>query len=282
LIEVEKIEIPSTDPRLGRHIEHDPRSREFAYVPRKALPQTNVRHNRYIPVFDQGNLGSCTGNAGLGCLGTNGYYDTVEKVVTDWTENAAVKLYSEATVVDSFPGSYPPDDTGSSGLAVAKVLKGRGWISEYRHTFSFEDALAALQERPVITGVNWYNSFFSPDSNGVIRLDASSGLAGGHEFILDEIDWDRKLVGAQNSWGTSWGVIGRFYIPFDVYRTLLDQHGDVTVFTPVAVAPEPAPVRTADQVLWGVAADWAHACHYAKTRKVAKALLAWAEEKGLD
>lgn len=274
--------IPSTDPRLGRHIEHDPRSRDYAYAPRKALSQVNVRHVRSIPVFDQGNLGSCTGNAGLGCLGTDGYYDTVKSLVTDWSEAGAVKLYSDATAADDFPGAYPPDDTGSSGLAVAKVLKSRGWISEYRHAFSLDDALAALQERPVITGVNWYNGFFTPDVDGVVSLKPGDTLAGGHEFVLDEIDWNKELIGAQNSWGESWGVRGRFYIPFDVYSQLLDQQGDVTVFVPVEVAPVPAPVRTADQVLWEVANDWAHACHYAKTRKVAKALLAWAEEKGFE
>ena len=36
-------------------------------------------------------------------------------------EGFAVKLYEDATVVDGYPGEYPPDDTGSSGLAICKV-----------------------------------------------------------------------------------------------------------------------------------------------------------------
>lgn len=292
--DVKFVEIPATDPRLGRHVEHDPRSRAFAFAAPAAVPQVNVRHTRYIEIFDQGNLGSCTGNSGMGCLGTSGFYETVRPLVSDWTEAAAVKLYSEATVVDGFPGDYPPDDTGSSGLAIAKVLKKRGWISEYRHAFSFDDALAALQIRPVITGVNWYRSFFRPDSNGIIHLDPASGIAGGHEFVLDEIDWDRKLIGAQNSWGTSWGDKGRFYIPFDVFKRLMDEDGDVTVFTPINVAPQPTPEppipspepvdpvpENADETLWTLAKDWANSRHYSKTKKVSDALKIWAHSKGL-
>ena len=33
-------------------------------------------------------------------------------------EQFAVALYSDATKVDAYPGTYPPDDTGSSGLAI--------------------------------------------------------------------------------------------------------------------------------------------------------------------
>lgn len=281
--------IPSRDPRLGRHVEHDPASRAFAYRPRKALPQVNVRHARQIPVFDQGNLGSCTGNSGMGCLGTGGFYDTVKDLIADWSEDSAVKLYSEATAIDEFPGTYPPTDTGSSGLAIAKVLTKRQHISGYEHAFSFEAALAALQEKPVITGVNWYDNFFYPDHNGIITIGGS--IAGGHEFVLDEIDWDRKLIGAQNSWGPYWGVSGRFYIPFDVYARLLKEDGDVTIFTPItqsAPVPTPSPdpvvdtpVDVADQVLWDSVRDWANARHYTTNKKAATAVKKWAADKGL-
>ena len=44
----------------------------------------------------------------------------------------AVQLYADATVVDGYPGTYPPDDTGSSGLAICKVLNSRGTIKGYR------------------------------------------------------------------------------------------------------------------------------------------------------
>src|SRR5206468_3322308 len=88
---------------------------------------------RVIAVLDQGQLGSCTANAGTGALGTQPFYDAVGRETLPSTDAAelekyAVQLYEDATVVDGYPGSYPPDDTGSSGLAICKVLKTRSII----------------------------------------------------------------------------------------------------------------------------------------------------------
>jgi hypothetical protein len=50
--------------RLGRHVGHDPRSRAYA-VSEDLLPGSyaSAVHQVRIPVLDQGDLGSCTGNA---------------------------------------------------------------------------------------------------------------------------------------------------------------------------------------------------------------------------
>lgn len=276
--------IPSTDPRLGRHVRHDSRSRDYAY-PTAGLTLVSTKHARRIPVLDQGNLGSCTGNAGIGCMGTDPYYSTislptlirtsqkmnpqeVDELVTAFQEAqktrgvmvlppgadvqpartlaysldeaGAVALYSKATQLDDYPGQYPPTDTGSDGLSVAKALQAAGEISGYQHTFTLNDALLALTQTPVITGVNWYEAMFNPDADG--RLHPTGAVAGGHEFVVDEIDVENKRVWMTNSWGASWGVQGRAYLTWDDWGTLLGQQGDVTVFTPLtAPAPTPTP-----------------------------------------
>jgi len=285
-------QLPFSDPRLGRHVVHDERSREFAFLgnPRKAL--ASVRHQRHVPVWYQ-NVGACTLNAGLGCLGTGPFYDTTKTLWTDWTEDAAVRLYSRATEIDEFPGTYPPEDTGSSGLAAAKVLKEKGLIDSYSHAFSFEDALAALQTRPVITGINWDESFFEPDADGIIHRVPNGPSAGGHEFILDEIDVERQLIGATNSWGTSYGKNGRFYIPFDLYRQLLSEQGDVTIFNPLkapvapvvpVVMPQPSvPLATSDDVvLWNAIRAWTLSQRYGTPYFLAGKIKVWARAKGLS
>lgn len=234
--------IPSTDPRLGRHIEHDPQSKRFAYKAPATLVLVSVRHHRFIPTLNQGSLGSCTGNAALGAVGSHPHYPLLDTVVSDWSQEQAVSIYSEATVIDEFSGAYPPTDTGSSGLAVAKILHGRGWISGYRHTFNLEDMKAALQETPVLLGINWYNNFFYPESDGTITVSDSDYVAGGHEVVVDEIDMERSRFGFTNSWGTAWGDNGRGYISFALMQRLLNERGDVVV--PVAItepAPEPDP-----------------------------------------
>lgn len=264
---------------LGRYVNHDPRSRAFAFDT-SGITVASVRHTRHIPVLDQGNLGSCTGNAGTGALGTEPFYQTLA-AGTVLDESYAVSLYSDATKVDSVPGYYPPTDTGSDGLSVAKVLKSRGLVSGYQHTFTFDDALKALSVTPLLFGTDWYNNFFEPDSSGIISIGKNDYVAGGHEVVLDEIDIERQLIGATNSWSTDWGVDGRFYIPFDLFKQLLAQQGDIVVLVPVtSPAPAPAPAPDAGFQLWTSLEGWAKARHSGSNKKAAQAVLAWAKSQG--
>lgn len=238
--------IPSTDPRLKRHIHHDSESRRYAFDT-SGLSIVSAKHERRIPVLDQGDLGSCTGNAGIGCLGTDPFYTDVQSEPTiryTFDEDGAVALYGDATKLDDYPGGYYApgwQDTGSDGLSIAKALKNAGEISGYQHTFTLDDALKALGVTPVITGVNWYNDMFDPDPDG--RVHPSGALAGGHEFVVDEIDAENQRVWFTNSWGESWGVGGRAYLTFTDWGKLLAKQGDVTIFVPLT---QPAPTPTPD------------------------------------
>ena len=53
--------------RLGRHVEHNPQSRAFSVGTAAVKTVTYRRHGK---AFDQGELGSCTGNAMAGVLMT--------------------------------------------------------------------------------------------------------------------------------------------------------------------------------------------------------------------
>lgn len=146
-----------SDPRLGRHVYHDSRSRGFAAPEGGAGAWRSVRHQRFIPVLDQGQVGSCTGNAAAGCLGTGQFWgqatqQTLSAADATHDEGEAVKLYSAATALDQIKGTYPPDDTGSDGLSVAKACQNAGLISGYTHAFSLDALLSALSTQPVIVG----------------------------------------------------------------------------------------------------------------------------------
>jgi hypothetical protein len=221
--------------RLGRHIEHDDRSKSYAYKASSA-PRT-VRHQRYIPVLNQGNLGACVGFSSVGCLGTGSFFHTVSRSL----DNAFGKVvYSLATELDAIKGAYPPNDTGSTGLGGAKALQQLGLISGYQHTLSFADALGAASEKPIITGTNWYSSFNTPDSDGFVTISRTARVEGGHEYCIDEVNVEKEIIGVTNSWGYNWGKAGRFFISFSTYERLLKEDGDATVFTPITVpAPQP-------------------------------------------
>lgn len=287
--EIYRRRLEATDPRLGRHVNHDPRSRAYAVAP-TATTLSAVRHSAFIDVLDQGQLGSCTGNAGVGAA----YRAPFAKLAQVWPlyqpdEDGAVALYSAATKADAYAGTYPPTDTGSDGLSVAKALKAAGIISGYLHAFTLQSALLQLMATPLITGITWYNSMFSPGSDGLLTFDETTGVAGGHELCVDEYVpatvGHGALVGGPNSWGTSWGDGGRWYLNVNDWGDLLADDGDVTAFVPAtqpAPTPTPAPdVDAADHALWSATQHWTSLAHVGTNATAAHAVKTWAKAKGL-
>ena len=212
---------------LGRHPDaaehHDPRSRNFAA--RADLPVKTKYWRRYGDVLDQGNLGSCTGNAAAGCLNHVPFHATGAPMLT---ETDAVRIYSTATTIDPFTGRYPPTDTGSDGLSVAKVVQREGRITAYQHAFSLDHVLSTLMLGPLIVGVPWMNDMFYPEPNGIVR--PTGGEAGGHEICLDGVNITHKWLRFTNSWSEAWGIGGRFYMYWADFGTLLAQGGDAVLF----------------------------------------------------
>jgi hypothetical protein len=217
-----------TDARLGRTLHLDARSLAYTIErDREAMakaPKT-VLWDRKIPILDQGNLGSCTGNAGTGALGTAPFWEYAKHAVpadAAGAERYAVQLYADATRADVWPGAYPPDDTGSSGLAVCKVLRKRGVIAGYRWATSVHGLAMLLQNGPVLLGMPWHEAFFSPDGHGFIDRAGwqESPVAGGHEVEIVGINVDTRILTVCNSWGTRWGDHGRFRMHVETYTRL--------------------------------------------------------------
>lgn len=213
--------------RLGRHIEHDARSLAYGYPYMAGASLRTVQHPRRIAVLDQGMIGSCTGNAAVGAIGTHPLFGRLPEGHPVLNERLAVKVYARATVIDGVPGTYPTEDTGSTGLAVAKVLKNMGQILGYQHTFDIDTALQAIVAQPILVGTNWHEGMDSPDRSGLVT--ASGGVRGGHEYVVDGIDVETRRVWATNSWGLGYGIGGRFSMSWDTFADLLDEGGDVVV-----------------------------------------------------
>lgn len=209
-------------PGLGRLIEHDPRSRMFAAA--RAATEQSVLHGHSAPVLDQGDTNSCTGHALAQCLNTDFFASARQNFLGS---RNAFDFYSLATRLDPWPGSYPPEDTGSSGLAVAKAGVRRGYLRSYAHAFGFRGFCRVLQTQPVLIGTSWYSGMNTPDRNGFVVPVGE--YEGGHAYLGLGIDYSRKVLTFLNSWGAGWGKSGRFYMTFDVFRGLLEDRGDVVV-----------------------------------------------------
>lgn len=244
---------------LGRQVHHDPRSLAYAVgvLPKSAIK--SAKWTRRSPILNQGPIGSCTGNALTGLLGTDSKGRTAATSVTvkadsrgvftagtyPLDEAFAVKAYSLNTWLDTIPGEYPGNDTGSSGIACGKTAQMLGLATGYSHAFSLDALKSALQSGPALIGIVWLNSMFDPKPDGQIVIDKTSGIAGGHELVVSAYDATTGEWQLDNSWDTSWGVAGSGYVADADMGWLLSQQGDVTVPT-LATAPTPSTATGAE------------------------------------
>lgn len=265
-----------TDPRLGRHVHHDSRNRQYAYrVPARAVGSEStappaVNWTSSLGVSDQGGVGACTGFTVLDILGYNQYWSALTDAERTYLSTnpgqAGLLFYHTATVLDAIPGQYVPDDTGSDGGSAAKGGVKLGYFSGYRTAFGPAAFDAALAVGPVMVGTVWYKSMMNANSSGVLDVNVSSGVAGGHEYVVDGYDPATDRYRMRNHWTTGWGHNGFAYIPRDRFYELLADQGDVTVPVPLSsppptpVPPSPAPTPGKDPDL---AEAWASFKRYA-------------------
>jgi hypothetical protein len=207
--------------RLGRHIHFDERSRGYRVPIRKAAKIVTRTWARTIHPFDQGQTGSCTGNGAVGVICTEPYHAKGKH----YTETLARKVYSTASRIDSIQGDWPPTDTGSTVLAAMKALKQLGWTTGYQWCFGLDDVLKTLSTiGPVEVGVNWYEGFDTPSASGLVKI--TGAVRGGHAFEILGVDAAKKTVIAENSWGSSYGVKGRFSFSWKDLDRLLKEQGE--------------------------------------------------------
>jgi hypothetical protein len=212
--------------RLGRHLHFDDRSWNFPVLLKKGAVVKTRTWARTLKAFNQGELGSCTGNGAVGVLCTEPY----RQAGVRYNEALARKVYTQASHHDTIVGAWPPRDTGSTVLAAMKALKALGFTKGYRWCFGLDDVLKTLATLgPVEVGLNWYEGFDRPDAKGLVKVRGA--VRGGHAFELLGVDAERKLVWAVNSWGPDWGLQGRFAFSWKDLDRLLHEEGEASTVT---------------------------------------------------
>lgn len=246
---------------FGRNINHDPESLRYR-VGREAKPKT-VSWDIFIPILNQANIGKCVAETGAEYLGSELIWPTLSadlkktlSTSVDTAEAWTSALYRELTSSDTFPGSWEPDDTGSDGLTLGKVLTKRKLINGYRHVTTIGEADAAIQEGPFAAGTMWLSGMDNPRTDGTVKV--SGTVRGGHEYLCFARDAERDLWWFRNHWTPQWGKNGTFAYDTPGLQKLMGMQGDITVFVPLTQPkPEPTPVPVPDTPGTASQPDWA-------------------------
>jgi hypothetical protein len=215
--------------RLGRHVYRDPYW--DSYPPETAAQIVSVTHQGGGLPLNQGDVGSCSAEALCGALNTMPHWAPGRRTLG---QSQAYGLYSVETQLEDPGNGWPPNDIGGSGQEVCIAGKQVKWLDGFQVANGVQQALAALVIRPVITGVNWYTSFDTPDDNGLVAITPDATIRGGHEIVAIGIDAIKELVWFANSWG-DWGVAygslstGCFSMGWNTWEALLQQGGDATI-----------------------------------------------------
>jgi C1A family cysteine protease len=192
------------------------------------------------PVFDQGELGSCTANAIAGAL----QYLYRRRRSEDFTASRLFIYYNERAIEGT--EEYDAGARIRDGVKVLSTLGGPP-ESEWPYNINkfdvkpppsvYTDALhhrVKLYSRlphnlnqmkgclasgyPFIFGFSVYDSFETDDvtKTGVIPMPnlQKDTLQGGHAVLAVGYDDDGQCFIARNSWGPDWGQHGYFTIPY--------------------------------------------------------------------
>ncbi len=171
--------------------------------------------------LDQGNYGTCVGNGWA-------QWGNTLPIDDNFSEKDARAIYYEATVIDGQPDNPDAPGGGQQGSSVhsgAKAMLNRKRISAYAWAANVDEICQwLLIKGPVTVGTDWMNDMFNPDANGFVK--PTGKLAGGHCFLALGYNPETQAIKFQNSWGTSWGQNGYFFMSKSDFIKLFSNQGE--------------------------------------------------------
>lgn len=256
--------------RFGWKPDH-PDQRDYKFAPRRGIgslpPSASVR-SMMPPVYNQGDLGSCTANAWAGVVEytqkwSNQTEFTPSRLFIYYYErlldgtvsvDSGAQLRDGAKVVSSYgappeslwpysdkdPGSYQTQPTPEV-LAAAKL----DLITSYERIpdgdlMSMKAAIAC--GKPFVGGITVYDSFpmdaHNADTAVVPAPQGSSQVIGGHAIAFVGYDDNTHLICFRNSWGEGWGDGGYGYLNYS-YMQNSDLASDFWLINTVTETPSP-------------------------------------------
>lgn len=177
--------------------------------------------------LDQGQEGTCVGHAFAHRRADPPV--PIDGITHQW----ARQLYFDASGDSTY-------SQGTSAYSACRVLAERGAVSAYHWITSADEMRnTILTLGSVAVGIDWYDSMFYPYakySNQYLRVATESGLAGGHEVLINGANFapsqGAPFYRIKNSWGQSWGKGGTARIKAaDLEWLLFSRGGDAVLVT---------------------------------------------------
>ncbi|ALE06344.1 peptidase C1 [Arthrobacter sp. ERGS1:01] len=205
-----------------------------------ALPPSIDLRGSCPPVYDQGQLGSCTGNGVAGVV----QFDAMKEGLADTSTPSRLFIYYNERVIEgtvkSDSGAQIRD--GIKTVATTGVCDETLWpydITQFAHKPTAACYKAAKLQRailysrvgqtlsqmkgclasgfPIVFGFTVYDSFESATvaSTGVVPMPAAGeSVLGGHCVVAVGYDDASQRFTIRNSWGTGWGMAGYATMPY--------------------------------------------------------------------
>lgn len=217
--------------------------RDYIYKPSAVKVVNKVDLRPYTnQVEDQGQLGSCTGNAiaeAIEMLYNKNkkkvdlsrlfiyYYTRLIEGTVKYDSGAYIRNgikacnHYGAPLESLWPYNISKFKSAPSSVAVTDASKRK--ITRYERASNFNACIDALTNGyPVVVGFLVYSSFMSSSvmRTGIMPYPntRSEKLLGGHAVLLVGYDNTNQRFIVKNSWGQGWGDRGYFYMPYQVIQ----------------------------------------------------------------
>jgi C1A family cysteine protease len=242
-----------------------PDQRDFSFTASAAvlssLPKKVDMRKQCPPVYDQGQLGSCTANAIAGAF----EFGLIKQQAPDFMPSRLFIYYNERVMentVNTDSGAMVRD--GVKSVNKQGICPEKEWpyiITEFAQkpqSICYADALkhqvlsyhrvlrternmkgCLAQGYPFVFGFTVYESF---EGDGVAKTGnlnmpkKTERVVGGHAVLAVGYDDKTKRFIVRNSWGSSWGQKGYFTMPY-AYLTNENLSDDFWTIRVVEVAP---------------------------------------------
>jgi len=226
-----------------------PDARDFMYAaPLKIMQKIPLKvdlRSGCPPVYDQGGLGSCTANA----LGATFEFGKTKQNKPTFMPSRLFLYYNERVLINTInsdSGAFLRD--GIKSLNKQGICPEADWTYDDSsdtgakftqkppqncYTTALKNQILSYQRLPVnltaikgclaegypfVFGFTVYTSFMSQKvaSTGIMPMPklATEHVVGGHAVVAVGYDDTRQAVLVRNSWNTTWGIKGYFWMPY--------------------------------------------------------------------